>query len=74
MVDISRKTYDINDEEKIEDNDGILWLNEKLIEDRLDHKYLWVITVKYLSGRRTHRYELVDEPNKQTNRFICINN
>ena len=65
MVDISRKTYDVNDKEKIEDNDGIFWLNEKLIEDRSDHKYLWVITVKYLSDRRTHRYELVDEPNKQ---------
>ena len=40
MVDISRKTYGRNGIETIVDNDGILWLNEKYIEDRLDHKYL----------------------------------
>ena len=33
MVDISRKRYGI---ETIEDNDGILWLNEKHIEEGLD--------------------------------------
>ena len=38
MVDISRKTYERNDIETIVDNDGILWLNEKHIEEcRLDH-------------------------------------
>ena len=37
-----------------------MWLNEKHIEG-LDYKNLWVTTVKYLSGHRKHRYELVDE-------------
>ena len=30
MVDVSRKTYERNGIEKIVDNDGILWLNEKV--------------------------------------------
>ena len=34
-----------NGVETIEDNDGILWLNEKDIENGLDHKSLQVITV-----------------------------
>ena len=38
MVDISRKTYEINGIETIADNDEILWLNEKHIEAGLDHK------------------------------------
>ena len=33
MVDISRKTYEINGVEKIADKDGIFWLNEKQMED-----------------------------------------
>ena len=27
----------------------------KIIKERLDHKNLWVTTVKYLSGHRKHR-------------------
>ena len=38
MVDISRKTYERNGIETIVDDDGILWLNEEQIEERLDHK------------------------------------
>ena len=40
MVDISRKIYERNGIEKIVDDDGILWLNEKHIEEELDHKNL----------------------------------
>ena len=47
MVDISRKTYEINEVETIVDNDWILWLNEKRIERGLD---LQEITTKYHSG------------------------
>ena len=39
-VDISRKTYRRNGIERIVDNDRILWLNEKHIEQRSDHKDL----------------------------------
>ena len=38
MVDLSRKTYERNGEETIVDKDKILWLNEKHIEEGLDHK------------------------------------
>ena len=44
------------------DNDGILWLNEKHIEEGLDHKNLREITTKYNSDYRKHRYELATEP------------
>ena len=45
MVDISRKTYERNGVEPIVDSDGILWLNEKHIEEGLDHKKLRKTTV-----------------------------
>ena len=38
MVDISRKRYERNGIEARVFNDGILWLNEKHIEEGLDHK------------------------------------
>ena len=40
MVDMRRKTYERNGKEAIIYNDGILWLNEKHIEEGLDHKIL----------------------------------
>ena len=40
MVNISREKYERNGIETIVDNDGILWLNEKHIEEGLDHKNL----------------------------------
>ena len=45
---------------------GIKWLNEKHIEEGLDHPNLLVITRKYPSKYRKHRCQLVDEPNKTT--------
>ena len=62
MVDISRKTYGRNGVETTVDSNGVLWLNENQMEEGLDHKSLRVTTVKYPSGYRKHRYELVDEP------------
>ena len=47
------------------DSDGILWSNEKLIEEGIDYNSLRVATVKCPSGYRKHRYELVDEPKNQ---------
>ena len=40
MVDISKKTYKRNSIETIVANDGILRLNERYIEEGLDHKNL----------------------------------
>ena len=62
MIDISRKTYGRNGVETTVDSNGVLWLNENQMEEGLDHKSLRVTTVKYPSGYRKHRYELVDDP------------
>ena len=40
------------------DKDRILWLNEKHIEERLDHKNLREITTKYYLEHRKHIHEL----------------
>ena len=34
--------YEKSDVETIVDTDEILWLNERHIEERVDHKNLWV--------------------------------
>ena len=47
-------------------------MNEKHIEEGLVHKNLHVTAVKYLSGHRKHRDELVDEPKKQPNRIFVL--
>ena len=64
MVDISRETYERNSIETILDNDGILCLNEKHIEEGFSHKNLREVTIKNNSSHRKHRNELVDEPKK----------
>ena len=40
MVDITRKNYERNGIETKVDNDGILWLNDKHIEEGLGHRKL----------------------------------
>ena len=54
MLDISRKTYERNGIKTILDSDCLLLLNEKRMEEALDHKDLPVTTVKYLSDHRKH--------------------
>ena len=56
MVDISRETYESNGVETIVDSNGILWLNERHIKDRLDYKNLWMTTGKYISDHKKYRY------------------
>ena len=70
MVYISREAYEQNVAETIVDSDGILWLNEKHMEQGLDHKNIRATAVKYPSGHRKNRYELLDEPKKQPNRIF----
>ena len=65
MVDIRRETYERNDVETVVNNYGILQLNEKHLEERLDHKNLRETTVKCRSDHEKHRYELFDKPKKQ---------
>ena len=50
MVHINRGTNERNGIETIVDNDGILWLNDKHIEERLDHKKLRATILKYISN------------------------
>ena len=61
MVNISREMSERNAIEAIVDNDGILRLNEKHIEEGLDHKHLWEIAIKHHSDHRKLRYELLTE-------------
>ena len=67
MIDISRKTYERNGIETIIDNDGILWSNEKHLEEGLDHKDLQEITTKYHSDHRKYNYELDNKSKNQCN-------
>ena len=70
MVGVNRKTDERNGVETIVDGDGILWLNEKHLEEGLGHKNLRVTRLKYPSGYRKHIYELVDGSKKQPNRIF----
>ena len=44
IVDICRKIYERNGIKRAVGNNGILWLNEKHLEEGLDHKSLQEIT------------------------------
>ena len=66
MVDKSREIYERNAIEIIEDDDEILWLNEKRIEDRSDHTNLVMDTRKNPSNHRKHRYRQVGKSKKKT--------
>ena len=68
MVNITKETYENSGIEAIIDNMGNLWLNEKHIEEILGHKNLSVVTNKYDPVYKKHRYELVNDPEKQPNR------
>ena len=74
MVDLSRRTYKRNDIEKIVDNDGILWLNVKHIEEGVDNENLRKVAVNYHSDHRKHRCKLADQPKKQYNRKFIDEN
>ena len=49
-------------------NDKVLWLNEKHVEEGLDHKNLPIITKKCPSNYSKHRYKLMDKAKKATTR------
>ena len=73
MSDITKEAFEDNSIEVKIDSVNTLWLNEKHIEEKLDHKNLPAITNKYNKIYKKHRYELVDEPIKQPNRrFLRI--
>lgn len=51
MVNRSNKN-EMNDVKTILDNGRILWVSTKHIEEKLDHKNVRQITIKYLSDHR----------------------
>ena len=65
---LAKKTSENNNTEVIVDGSGMLWLNEKHIEEKLGYKNLPVITNKYDPVYKKHRYELVDKSKKQPSR------
>ena len=68
VVDIGKEIYENNNIEVIVDDIGMLWLNEKDIEENLGHKNLPIITNKYDQVYKKHRYELKNKLKKQPNR------
>ena len=71
MVNITKKTYENNEIEVITDKFGKLWLNEKHVQDQLGIINLPAITNKYDEEYKKCRYELIDDPIKQScRRFI----
>ena len=64
MVNIDKETYENNNIEAIVDGIGMLWLNEKHIEEKLGHKNLLVITNKDNQVYKKHRHELVNKSNQ----------
>ena len=68
VLKITKETWENNGIEVIVDSVITLWLNEKHIEEQLEHKNLQVITNKYHKIYKKSRYKLVDKPIKQPNR------
>ena len=68
MVNITKEMYKSNGIEIITDNLNTLWLNEKHVEQQLEHKNLREATNKYNKEYRKRKYELIDEPIKQSHR------
>ena len=64
MVGIDSKSYENNGAETVAVKDEKLWLNEKHMEEWLDHKNLPIITNKFSSSYRKH--EQVNEPRKNS--------
>ena len=72
MVNINKKTYGNNDIEVITDKFSKLWLNERHGQQQLGFKNLPVLTNKYDEEYKKCRYELINDPIKQSHRrFIC---
>ena len=73
MVNITNKKYENNGIEVITDKFGDLWLNEKHVQRKLEPKNLPALTKKYDKEHKKCRYELIDNPIKQSNRRFIRN-
>ena len=68
MVNINKEKYENNGIEVILDNLNTLWLNETHVQKQLGHKNLLEVTNNYDEEYKNHRYELIDDSIKQSNR------
>ena len=73
MVNINKKTYGNNGIEVITDKFSKLWLNERHGQQQLGFKNLPPLTNKYDEEYKKCRYELIDDPIKQSNRRFIRN-
>ena len=71
MVNFTKETHENNGIEVITDKFGELWLNERHVQQQLGLKNLPSLTNKYSEEYKKCRYELIDDPIKQScRRFI----
>ena len=71
MVNITKETNENNGIEMIIDEFGEIWLNERHVQQQLGLKHLPALTNKYDEKYKNCRYELIDDPIKQScRRFI----
>ena len=73
MVNINKETFENNGIEVITDKFGELWLNERHVQQQLELKNLPALTNKYSEEYKKCRYELIDDPIKQSNRRFIRN-
>ena len=66
MVNISKETNERNSIETIIDSNKTMRFNEDNIEEKLNHKYLRMVTSKKIRNRiKKHRCRIVDESKKR---------
>ena len=73
MTNITKETYANNGKEVITDNLNTLWLNEMHAQEQLGHKNVRPVTNKYDKEYKKCRYELIDDPVKQSHRKFIRN-
>ena len=73
MVNITKETLENIGIEVITDNLNTLWLNEMHVQQQLGYKNLRAVTNKYNKEYKICRYELIDDPIKQSRRKLIRN-
>ena len=73
MVNINKEAYENNGIEVITDKFSKLWLNERHVQQQLGLKNLPALTNKCNEEYKKYRYELIDDPIKQSNRRFIRN-
>ena len=73
MINTNKETHENNGIEVITDKFSKLWLNEIHVQQQLGLKNLPALTNKYDEEYEKCRYELIDDPIKQSNRTFIRN-